>query len=301
MNKYLTIFLITMLITAQEEPTEADQEDFKEGVEDFFAAFEADPSDTDSMHDSMNMEEYNMMVDSESKKVHKDIKTTWFKLHEIDQISILDQISFSSMPPHEEQLVTRVMLKDLGEAHIYATRADEWCFLNFRNLDLDTMFFFACVDQLEGNETIILRKVSEDCPLPSVRPEAPPVAEICHMMQKKGLEVVDHIYEANGVENGDKVLECWISVVTKIEHPDVQTMCSKNAVEQGWSKITKGEIEDLERRAKDVTVSEVDGKEVTNYDMGNREETERIDSIVVPGEDEPVVTSGRRSGRRSGR
>ena len=276
-NQMLKYFFVLALLGSA--LTQEDQE-MAQNNEDFFEALVGAPG-TEKDHlefDYFNFHEYNMMVDRVTTETIR-VQTDWFTKNEIDSVAILNTINFSSIMPHQEITSTPVTSVINGLLQVHATKADQWCFLRFnQGSQFDVSFFFACSDQItKGNENIVLRKMDENCPLPDIKEESPPVLEICYNQQKRGLDIVSHMIEAYGEPSAIGALDCYIKVTAKIERADVETMCSKEAILQGWSKITQTEIETLRSRAvNETTYTDQNANKVTNFDMGTNTVTDTV-------------------------
>ena len=129
----------------------------------------------------------------------------------------------------------------------YATKADKWCFIRFEleprsgdvfdiNTKNNKLFFFECALNIEGKA--FWREMNENCPYPPIKPISPVVEELCFMHAKKSADFIDHALDAYGEGNSEGIVHCYVKVLTETKKGDVETMCSKNAIVDGWEALT---------------------------------------------------------------
>lgn len=87
--------------------------------------------------------------------------------------------------------------------------------------------------------------MNEECPYPPVMPHPPVVEEICFMQAQKAEDFVEFAFDSYGEGNSQGIIECYVEVLKKAKKGDVETMCTKDAIVEGWEKLTAKGIEDL--------------------------------------------------------
>jgi len=198
----------------------------------------------------------------------------FFKKHTIDAEHII-QLSSWNMPNFTEEYVTDVQSSVLKKSlKVYATKADKWCFIRIGDREHEHYtFFFECSKNLIGKA--FFRKLTEDCPYPTIKPIAPVVEEICYMQMKKASDIVEFAFDSYGEGNSQAIIHCYVEVLKKVKHGDVDTMCTVGAVVDGWEALTKRKLDKLEATAESSSENGVDGK---NYKFETVETTEKFEA-----------------------
>ena len=50
---------------------------------------------------------------------------------------------------------------------------------------------------------------------------------------------------AYGKENAEGVISCYVEALTTVKKGDVEAMCSKEAVKEGWEALTQNSLDEL--------------------------------------------------------
>lgn len=156
---------VTDILLTREHGSLDDNED------DFFAEFNDIPGTVqgdDYSEENFDLEDHPLM-DSKDSAESRTIVTTfhapWFAKHEIDPEQILINASWT-MDNHTEEFVQTVYSSILKKTlEVYATKADQWCFVRVGSKGTDSFtFFFECVKLLESKA--FFREMNKDCPYP---------------------------------------------------------------------------------------------------------------------------------------
>ena len=175
------------------------------------------------------------------------------------------------MDNNTEEFVMKVFSdKDKKTLKVFATKADQWCFIRIGTAKDDVRhFFFNCSLQVEGKA--FFRAMNDECPYPPVKPQPPVIEEICYRQVQKAKNFIDYSFEAYGKENSAGVVECYVKALKKTKSGDVETMCTKDAVIEGWEALSKTKLDDLIENA-DELITKDDGELEFKYDEKNTEE-----------------------------
>lgn len=68
--------------------------------------------------------------------------------------------------------------------------------------------------------------------------------------------MVNHSLKAYGEGNSEGIIHCYVEALTKTKKGDVETMCTKEAVVEGWEALTQSKLDELNATADLITDTE---------------------------------------------
>lgn len=96
------------------------------------------------------------------------------------------------------------------------------------------------------------------------------------MQVRRAKEIVETSVNVYGEGNSNAIISCYIEVLTKHDKADVETMCTKEAIVEGWGKLTNKEISELENSNYDQIITGENGEKKYVYNEVNK--TEKVNA-----------------------
>lgn len=119
----------------------------------------------------------------------------------------------------------------------WATKAGLYCFIKFGpKSETLAIFFFECSLLLLGKA--FYREMNHNCEYPNIKPIIPVIEEVCYMQVKKAQDIVEVSIDAYGEGNSEAVISCYVESLTKHTKGDIETMCTKEAIVEGWNALS---------------------------------------------------------------
>lgn len=87
--------------------------------------------------------------------------------------------------------------------------------------------------------------MDENCPYPTIIPLPPVIEEICYMQARINEDFLEFAFDAYGEGNSEGIISCYIEALVKIKKGDVETICTRDSVVEGWQKLTGKMLEDI--------------------------------------------------------
>ncbi|MCP4294317.1 MAG: hypothetical protein GY786_01780 [Proteobacteria bacterium] len=73
---------------------------------------------------------------------------------------------------------------------------------------------------------------------------------------RRNKETISVSLKAYGEANSEAIIQCYIEVLEEIKQGDVETMCTKEAIIEGWERLTKNDLDDILKGVDDTEVNE---------------------------------------------
>lgn len=140
------------------------------------------------------------------------------------------------MPDNEEHAIGSVSAVP-SNFQGFITRSDGYCFIRLHRDSVDHKFFFNC-NVLGMGEEVFFRVLNDECPYPPVSPPSPPAEEVCYLYAKKAAETINSVVKYVGKESAEKFAACLITVVTTTTPGNLESLCSRKALEGEWMAVT---------------------------------------------------------------
>lgn len=86
------------------------------------------------------------------------------------------------------------------------------------------------------------RAMDENCPMPVSKIQPPVVEELCYMQVRRAKSTVDWLLYAYGEGNSEAIYSCYIEAIVAIDIGDVESMCTKDALIEGWEAMTESSL-----------------------------------------------------------
>lgn len=102
----------------------------------------------------------------------------------------------------------------------------------------------------------------------------PPTEKECYVFAKKATDLVETSINAYGDGNAHQVIDCFIEAIKRTKKGSVETMCTEEALIDGWTKLTNKELESLKTGADIISEN---GKN-TVYEYNEQVTSEKVNA-----------------------